>query len=416
MEKVIKTLGSGAVILLALFIFPYAGFADDDVVRMGVISPASGNYADMGAAERRGMTMVVEDFNARGGVLGKKIEMIIEDTETDPAAAARKAKKLIERDKVHFMLGAVSSSCANAISEVAQRGNTVYFNTNTNSSTCTGKNCHRCNFRVGPNNHMLVHAVAPWIARNIGKNWYFITHDYTWGRSGTKEFRSILKEEGGKELGESLIPMGTRDFSSYLIKIRNLKPKPDIVMCTIGGVDNTAMMEQIFEFGMDKDFIFGFSLRDYSDAWTVGLGKNIGTFAIEWYHLLDTPGTKEFVDKYKKRWPNAKIPIPENNTYQGYIGTRTILRAVERAKSLKTNDIIRALEGHTIYDNMKNFPTYIRPWDHQFVQEAYIARAKTAKEAKDPTDFYEVIGSMKGEDIVRSREENPCKLEPFKED
>ena len=414
MGKSKKIAGFGMVFLLTLFMSTNLVLAADDVVRMGVISPASGNYADMGAAERRGMTMAVEEFTARGGVLGKKIEMIVEDTETDPSAAARKAQKLIERDKVHFMLGAVSSSCAVAISEVAQRGNTVYFNTNTNSSTCTGEHCHRCNFRVGPNNHMLVFAVAPWIAKNVGKNWYFITHDYTWGRSGTKEFRDILKKEGGKELGESIIPLGTRDFSSYLIKIRNLKPKPDIVMCTIGGVDNTAMMEQIFEFGMDKDFRFGFSLRDYSDAFTVGLGKNIGTFAIEWYHLLDTPGTKEFVANYKKRWPDAKIPIPENNTYQGYIGTREMLRAVERANSLKTNDIIRALEGHTIYDNMKNYPTYIRPWDHQFVQEVYIARAKTAKEAKDSTDFYEVIGFMKGPDIVRSRAENPCKLEPFK--
>jgi branched-chain amino acid transport system substrate-binding protein len=414
MGKSKKIVGFGMVFLLTLFMSTNLVLAADDVVRMGVISPASGNYADMGAAERRGMIMAVEEFTARGGVLGKKIEMIVEDTETDPSAAARKAQKLIERDKVHFMLGAVSSSCAVAISEVAQRGNTVYFNTNTNSSTCTGEHCHRCNFRVGPNNHMLVFAVAPWIAKNVGKNWYFITHDYTWGRSGTKEFRDILKKEGGKELGESIIPLGTRDFSSYLIKIRNLKPKPDIVMCTIGGVDNTAMMEQIFEFGMDKDFRFGFSLRDYSDAFTVGLGKNIGTFAIEWYHLLDTPGTKEFVANYKKRWPDAKIPIPENNTYQGYIGTREMLRAVERANSLKTNDIIRALEGHTIYDNMKNYPTYIRPWDHQFVQEVYIARAKTAKEAKDSTDFYEVIGFMKGPDIVRSRAENPCKLEPFK--
>lgn len=414
MRKALTQIGFGMVFLLVLFMGANLGLAADDVVRMGVISPASGNYADMGAAERRGMTMAVEEFNARGGVLGKKVEMIVEDTETDPAAAARKAKKLIERDKVHFMLGAVSSSCANAISEVAQRGNTVYFNTNTNSSTCTGENCHRTNFRVGPNNHMLVHGVAPWIGDNIGKNWYFITHDYTWGRSGTKAFRQILKKEGGKELGESLIPMGTRDFSSYLIKIRNLKPKPDILMCTIGGVDNTAMMEQIFEFGMDKDYRWGFSLRDYSDAWTVGLGKNIGTFAIEWYHMLDTPGTKEFVAKYKKRWPDAKIPIPENNTYQGYIGTRTMLRAVERAGSLKTNDIIKALEGHTIYDNMKNYPTYIRPWDHQFVQEVYIAKAKTPDEAEDSSDFYKVIGFMKGPDIVRSRAQNPCELEPYK--
>jgi len=138
MGKSTKIVGFGMVFLLTLFMFTNLGLAADDVVRMGVISPASGNYADMGDAERRGMTMAVEEFNARGGVLGKRIKMIVEDTETDPSAAARKAKKLMERNKVHFMLGAVSSSCANAISEVAQRGNTVYFNTNTNSSTCTG--------------------------------------------------------------------------------------------------------------------------------------------------------------------------------------------------------------------------------------------------------------------------------------
>lgn len=411
MKKVVMLMVSS---LMALAYGPC--LAADDVIRLGVISPSSGNYAEMGSAERRGITMAVEEFNDRGGVLGKKVKMIVEDTETNPAAAARKATKLIERDKVHFMLGAISSGCANAISEVAQRGNTIYFNTNTNSSSCTGEHCHRVNFRVGPNSHMLVNSVAPWISKNLGKNWYFITHDYTFGRAGTATFREILKKQGGKELGESLIPMGTRDFSSYLIKIRNLSPKPDVIMCTIAGVDNTAMMEQIFEFGMDKDFTFGFSLRDYADAWTVGLDKNIGTFAVEWYHNLNTPGTKEFVEKYQKRWPNAKIPIPENNTYQGYIGARTLLRAIERAKSLKTNDVVRALEGHTIYDNMKNYPTYIRPWDHQFVQDVYIAKAKTSDKAKDSTDFYEVIGFMKGNDIVRTRDESPCKLEPFKEE
>ena len=154
----------------------------------------------------------MKKFNAAGGVLGKQVRMIVEDTETNPAAGARKAQKLIERDKVHFMLGAVSSSVAIAISEVAQRGNTIYLNTNTNSDECTGKHCHRTNFRVGPNNTMLVRAVAPYIARNFGKDWYFITHDYTWGRSGTKSFREILQQEGGKDLGEALDPPGNQGF------------------------------------------------------------------------------------------------------------------------------------------------------------------------------------------------------------
>jgi branched-chain amino acid transport system substrate-binding protein len=314
------------------------------------------------------------------------------------------------------MLGAVSSSVAIAISEVAQRGNTVYFNTNTNSDECTGVHCHRTNFRVGPNNHMLVHAVAPYIAENFGTKWYFITHDYTWGRSGTKVFREILNAQNGKDLGEALIPMGTRDFSSYLIKIRNLKPKPDIIMCTIGGVDRSAMFEQIRQFGMDRDFKWGFSLMDYGDAYAVGPEKAIGVFAVEWYHTIDAAGVKEFVAKYKRRWTKAGFPIPENNTYQGYIGARTLLRAAIRAKSLKTNDVIRALEGWTINDNMKPNPTYIRPWDHQFVQDVIIARMKTSEElaAVERSDFYKIIGFMKGEDVVRSREENPCKLEPYK--
>ena len=133
MKTVTKSIGFVLIMVLALGLTVVVAGAADDEIRLGVISPASGNYADLGAAERRGITMAVEEINAAGGVLGKQIRMIVEDTETNPAAGARKAQKLIERDKVHFMLGAVSSSVAIAISEVAQRGNTVYLNTNTNS-------------------------------------------------------------------------------------------------------------------------------------------------------------------------------------------------------------------------------------------------------------------------------------------
>ena len=108
-----------------LIVAPCPGLAADDEVRLGIISPASGNYADAGAAERRGITLAVEEINAQGGVLGKKVRMIVEDTETDPSVGSRKAKKLIERDKVHFMIGEVSSAVAIAVSEVAQRANII---------------------------------------------------------------------------------------------------------------------------------------------------------------------------------------------------------------------------------------------------------------------------------------------------
>ena len=415
MRKTSMFVETALVLCVALFLGGSPVFAQDNEIRLGIISPASGNYADLGTAERRGIIMAVEEINSAGGVLGKQVRMIVEDDETDPAAGTRKAKKLIEQDKVHFLIGVVSSAVAIGVSEVAQRANKIYINTNTNSDECTGKYCHRTNFRVGPMNFMLVHGVAPYIAQNFGKNWYFITHDYSWGRSGTEVFRKILAEKKGTDLGEVLIPMNTRDFSSYLIKIRNLKPKPDIIMCTVGGVDRSAMFEQIKEFGMDKDFKWGFSLMDYGDIYAVGPEKGLGVFAVEWYHKLDAPGVKEFVEKYQKRWAGqGGFPIPENDTYQGYIGARELLRAVERAKSLDTTSVIKAMEGHTFSDNLKNNPTTIRAWDHQFVGDVYVARMKTPEEFKaDPTDFYQIIGTLKGADVAPTPEQNPCNMEPY---
>jgi branched-chain amino acid transport system substrate-binding protein len=262
---------------------------------------------------------------------------------------------------------------------------------------------------------MVVFAVGPWVIKNVGKKWYFMTHDYSWGRSGTKVNRVILKKYGGKDLGEALIPLGNRDFSSYLIKIMNLPQKPDIIMCTVGGVDVSAMLEQATEFGMIKDYGFCFTLRDYTDVWAVGPEKNIGVFACEWYHKIDAPGVREFVERYQRRFPKADIPVPENSCYNGYIGARELLRAAQRAGTLETTPIVKALEGHTFSDNMKYNPTTIRAWDHQFIQDVFIARAKRPAEMKqDRTDFHKIIGYMKGEEIARTRTENPVELEPYK--
>ena len=106
--------------------------------------------------------MALEDFNAKGGLLKRKIEYKFEDTETDPSAAGRKAKRLIEREHVDFLIGGLSSGCANAISEIAQREGMVYFNTNGSSDSVTNENCHQVNFAVDANNHQFSFALAPW--------------------------------------------------------------------------------------------------------------------------------------------------------------------------------------------------------------------------------------------------------------
>jgi branched-chain amino acid transport system substrate-binding protein len=380
-------------------------------ILIGLTSDSSGTYADDGAAERRGMFMAIEEFNAKGGVIGRKIEYKHEDTETNASTAARKAKRLIDRERVDFLMGACSSACANAISGVAQRKGVVYFNTNSSSDSVTNEHCHRVNFVVDANNHMFIHALAPWVAKNLGKRWYYVTHDYTWGKTGTANYRKLSAAEGGEEVGEVLIPLGTRDFSAQLIKI--MAAKPDVVMTTIAGQDAAALWEQTKEFGADKKIHWCITLKDWPVVWQMGPEKNFGVFGITWYHKLDAPGVKEFVGRYKKRWPDASVPVPGNECYNGYNAMRALLQGIERAGTTRNHDVIKALEGHVITDSIKHHPTTIRKFDHIFQQTMYIARAKPKEKMEDETDLYEILGIIKPEDAAIKLEDSKCKMESY---
>ena len=115
-------------------------------ILIGFTSDASGQYANSGAMDRRGMEMAIAEFNEMGGVLGRPIEWIHYDTETNPATGTRVAERMITQDGVSFMIGAVSSGVANAISQVAQQHGVIYMNTNSSSPTESGENCHRTKF------------------------------------------------------------------------------------------------------------------------------------------------------------------------------------------------------------------------------------------------------------------------------
>ena len=120
--------------------------ATDKPIKIGITSDASGQYANSGASDRRGMLMAINEFNEQGGVLGRRIEWEHIDTETTPATGSRVAERMITREEAGFLIGAVSSGVANAISQVAQKYGVIYLNTNSSSPTESGKNCHRVKF------------------------------------------------------------------------------------------------------------------------------------------------------------------------------------------------------------------------------------------------------------------------------
>lgn len=377
---------------------------------IGIVSPASGNYADHGMMERMGMQMAVAEIKT---VLDRPVKTLVEDDETDPQVGARKARRLIEVDKVRFLMGGVSSSVAVSVSEVAQRAGVLYIETNQNSDTLTGEKAHRCCFRVPSDMAMALKCLGPYIIEHVGKKWYFFTHDYEWGWSGTRWGRKILEKYGGTDLGESKIPLGTRDYSAFIQKA--LAPKPDALVITVGGVDRAALIEQCYEFGVYKKMTICHTLYDYEDVWAAGPKKNFGIHGTEWFYGIAAPTVKEFVAKYKKMFPAALIPVPTQDTANGYIAMRELLRAIQRVGKEDVGAVIKALEGYTIpvTESLKNDPIYIREWDHQFVWAYYVVRSKKEKEMKDRADFFELLKWCPGKDVARSKEENPVKLEDY---
>jgi len=378
-------------------------------ILIGLTCDATGTFADSGQTDRRGMILAIEEQNAKGGVLGRQIEHKWEDTETDASVAVRKAQRLIERDRIDFMIGALSSGVAAPLSELAQRHGIIYFNSNSSADTVSNEKCQRVNFVWDANGYMFNQALGPLVAKNLGKKWFILTHDYVWGKNVTAGTRDVMKKVGAEEVGELLIPQGTRDFSAQLLRIRSAKP--EVVFANVAGIEQTALREQANEFGSDKDAHWVVPQQDYPDLFALGPKKAFGYFTTTWHYTLTDPGAQEFVQRFRKRWAGAPIEVPDNVSYNGYIATRELLRAIERAGTTRNHEVIKALEGHVIKDTFRRHPSVIREWDHLVGQMIFLAKAKKAGDMKEKYDLIELIADIPPEQISPPRELSKCKMQ-----
>ncbi|MEE9150178.1 MAG: ABC transporter substrate-binding protein, partial [Candidatus Tectomicrobia bacterium] len=314
----------------------------DKPLRLGLTSDASGQYANSGASDRRGMRMAIAEFNEKGGVLGRKIEDIHIDTETTPATGSRVAERLITRNEVSFLIGAVSSGVANAISQVAQKYGVVYLNTNSSSPTESGKNCHRVKFVWDGNGTNFAQAAVRNAMTTYGREWLLLTNDYVWGHNTSKATRMLVEKLGGRIVDELLVPQGTRDFSSYLLKIQ--QAKPNVVAAAVGGDDQKAMRQQVAQLGMGNKPAWVNNQQDWPDVYGLPLKNLFGVFGTTWYYKLERPGVEEFVQRYHRRYPDTRMRVPGNVFYNGYMATRELLRAVERVGTTNNIRVIKELE------------------------------------------------------------------------
>jgi branched-chain amino acid transport system substrate-binding protein len=378
---------------------------------IGLTMDASGQYGASGMDERLGAMLAIREFNEKGGVLGRRIEALHMDTETTPATGSRVAERLITRNEAAFLIGAVHSGVANAISQVAQKYGTVFFNTNSSSPTESGRDCHRVKFVWDGNGTNFNHAIVKNAMRVNGKNWLLLTNDYVWGHNTSKSTRSLVEANGGKVMEELMVPQNTRDFSSFLLKIQQIKP--NVIAAAVGGDDIKALRQQVVQTKLDRAYAWINNQQDWPDVYGLGPDAVFGVFGTTWYYRLDLPGVKEFVAKYQKTFPGVQIKVPGNVFLNGYLATRELLRVVEETGTTNNLAVIKKLEGRKMSarDRMQHHDAWIDPATHQVQQTIYMASYNDKPAEAD--DIFKILANVPPQDVVDADAPKACKLETY---
>lgn len=378
---------------------------------IGLTMDASGQYGASGMDERLGAMLAIREFNEKGGVLGRRIEALHMDTETTPATGSRVAERLITRNEAAFLIGAVHSGVANAISQVAQKYGTVFFNTNSSSPTESGRDCHRVKFVWDGNGTNFNHAIVKNAMRVSGKNWLLLTNDYVWGHNTSKSTRALVEANGGKVVEELMVPQNTRDFSSFLLKIQQIKP--NVVAAAVGGDDIKALRQQVVQTKLDRAYAWINNQQDWPDVYGLGPDAVFGVFGTTWYYRLELPGVKEFVEKYQKTYPGVQIKVPGNVFVNGYLATRELLRVVEEAGSTNNIAVIKKLEGRKMgaRERMQHHDAWIDPVTHQVQQTIYMASYNDKPVEKD--DIFRILANVPPQEVADQDAPKACKLESY---
>lgn len=405
-RRTVVQAAAGASLLQVASPFIITARAADDPVLIGLDNPLTGTYAINGKNELNGCELAIEQINAKGGILGRPAKLLVEDsTSGDAGTAVQKARKLIERDKVNFLLGNINSALALAMAQVASEKGILHIVPGGHTDAITGATCHWNVFRVCNTTQMEANAVAGTLIKDFGKKWYYITPDYAFGHTLQAGMEKAAAALGGTKVGGDLTPLGTTDFSSYLIKAQSTKP--DVIIFLVQGDDMLNALKQAVQFGLDKRIHLAGAQQEMEPLEGLSPEARIGTWVMEWYwNQPGVPHVAEFVAAIKKK--SGRVPTAR--TWFGFVSTWTCALAANQAKSLDAVKMARALQGFKLPPEIALMPNgaYYRAGQNQLIGDLYVGNAQAKGSA--PDDLFKVTQVVKGTDVAGTLEETGCKM------
>ncbi|HXX51816.1 MAG TPA: ABC transporter substrate-binding protein [Xanthobacteraceae bacterium] len=380
----------------------------DEPVKIGLDNPLTGTYAALGKNEQIGAQLALSQINAKGGILGRQVQLLVEDsTSGDAGTAVEKARKLIDRDQVNFLVGNINSALAAAMANVSFEKGVFHVIPGGHTDPITGTNCHWNVFRVCNTTQMEANAVAGELIKNAGKKWYYITPDYAFGHTLQAGLEKAAAALGGSKVGGDLTPLGTTDFSSYLIKAQ--AANSDVIIFLVAGDDAVNALKQAVQFGLEKKTHIAGAQQELEVLLGLPPEARIGTWVFEWYWKQpNVPHVDQFVADIRKA---SGGHVPTARTWFGYAGIWTCALAAEQAKSLDAVKMAKAMQGFKLPPEVSLMPdgAFYRAAQNQLIPDLYVGNAQSSG-SDGPEDLFKVSEVVKGADIAGTVEDTGCKM------
>lgn len=313
--------------------------ASADGIKVGILHSLSGTMAISEVSVRDAELMAIEEINASGGVLGKKIIPVVEDGASDWPTFAEKARKLLTKDNVATVFGGWTSASRKAMLPVFEELNGLLWYPVQYEGMEKSPNI----FYTGATTNQQIVPAVSWLLQNKGKKFYLLGSDYVFPRTANQIIKAQLKAQGGELVGEEYTPLGHTDYSTIISKIK--EAKPDVVFNTLNGDSNVAFFKQLKDSGITSKDLTTLSVSvAEEEARGIGFDVLAGHLtAWNYFQTTDTPENKKFVESYKAKY--GKDRVTDDPIEAGYTAVYLWKAAVEKAGSTDVNKVKEAAKG-----------------------------------------------------------------------
>lgn len=387
MKAMTKTLMSVAMSAALASTTAYAGLSDDKV-KIGVLADMGGPYADVcGPGCVAAVEMAVADFG--GEVLGKKIEIVTADDQNKPDVGSAKAREWVENEQVDVVTGLVSSAVTGAVTKVLADNKKLALISTSASNAFTTKACSPYNAHWTYNVVALANGTVKPMVDSGKKRWFFITADYAFGHALEGVASKVIKENGGEVMGAVRAPLGTTDFSSYVLQAQS--SGADVIALANAGSDFVNSLKTAAEFGLTEMadvaglLVFTPNAKALDPAIAGGMKLTTG-----FYWDLDDQ-TREWTKRFRERHDK----IPAMGQAGAYSMVMHYLNAVKATGTDDSDTVMKYMKQNKPNDFFARNAT-LRA-DGRMVHDMYLVRIKDASERKSEDDIFAVESTIPGD-------------------